>query len=397
MVGGGIAGSALGARLAREGVRVLILEKTTEFVDRVRGEAMLPWGVAELRRIGLYDVLIEAGGLHTQTWLQYIEGQSEAQPIPVGQFLPDSPPLNLGHPVACAALFRAAVQAGADTARGVTDIHLTIDPLGVSFAANGGNRSATAGLVVGADGRSSTVREQAGIQLERQDPANMVTGLLVEPATPLPDHDFLAVEGDFAMLSFLQPGGRARLYALPPVERRDRYTGRNGADTLLADTRLGCLPVGDALADGKPVGPCATFPGDETWSTEPFADGVVLIGDAAGHNNPIIGQGLSLAIRDARMVAEALLTSEGLTPEMFRPYAVERLERMRRVRFNANLFAALFVRFLGRPDESAAANMRRFSDPVLLQGAIAIFTGPETAPPEAFTDEAFEAVIGAPR
>ena len=46
IVGGGIAGSSLATRLAREGVDVLVLEKSTEFVDRVRGEEMLPWGVA---------------------------------------------------------------------------------------------------------------------------------------------------------------------------------------------------------------------------------------------------------------------------------------------------------------------------------------------------------------
>lgn len=35
--------------------------------------------------------------------------------------------------------------------------------------------------------------------------------------------------------------------------------------------------------------------------------GVVLIGDAAGYNDPVLGQGLSIAVRDVRFVAEALL------------------------------------------------------------------------------------------
>ena len=30
-----------------------------------------------------------------------------------------------------------------------------------------------------------------------------------------------------------------------------------------------------------PAGPCATYAGDDTWTAAPFADGVVLIGDAA--------------------------------------------------------------------------------------------------------------------
>ena len=48
-------------------------------------------------------------------------------------------------------------------------------------------------------------------------------------------------------------------------------------------------------------------PGDDTWTDTPFAAGVVLVGDAAGHNDPIVGQGLSIALRDARMVRDLIL------------------------------------------------------------------------------------------
>ena len=41
-VGGGLAGSALAAQLARAGHKILILECETRFKDRVRGENMLP-------------------------------------------------------------------------------------------------------------------------------------------------------------------------------------------------------------------------------------------------------------------------------------------------------------------------------------------------------------------
>ena len=53
IAGGGIAGSALAAVLARGKVQVVVLERDLEPVDRVRGEGMAPWGVIELRRLGL--------------------------------------------------------------------------------------------------------------------------------------------------------------------------------------------------------------------------------------------------------------------------------------------------------------------------------------------------------
>jgi 2-polyprenyl-6-methoxyphenol hydroxylase-like FAD-dependent oxidoreductase len=54
VVGGGLAGSALADQLARSGHDVLVLERETRFKDRVRGENMLPWGVAAARRLGIY-------------------------------------------------------------------------------------------------------------------------------------------------------------------------------------------------------------------------------------------------------------------------------------------------------------------------------------------------------
>ncbi|MGJ3626820.1 SDR family NAD(P)-dependent oxidoreductase [Sphingomonas sp. MMS24-JH45] len=62
VVGGGIGGSALAAVMARAGKSVLLLEKSTAYEDRVRGEWIAPWGVAETRRLGLYDTLVAAGG-----------------------------------------------------------------------------------------------------------------------------------------------------------------------------------------------------------------------------------------------------------------------------------------------------------------------------------------------
>jgi 2-polyprenyl-6-methoxyphenol hydroxylase-like FAD-dependent oxidoreductase len=44
IIGSGIAGSALAAALATAGVPVLVLERTEQFVDHVRGEYMHPWG-----------------------------------------------------------------------------------------------------------------------------------------------------------------------------------------------------------------------------------------------------------------------------------------------------------------------------------------------------------------
>ena len=49
VVGAGIGGAALATVLARNGLDVLLLERQTAYRDKVRGEWMAPWGVAELQ------------------------------------------------------------------------------------------------------------------------------------------------------------------------------------------------------------------------------------------------------------------------------------------------------------------------------------------------------------
>ena len=51
IVGGGVGGSALATVMARAGKSVLLLEQTETFPDKVRGEWIAPWGVAETKRI----------------------------------------------------------------------------------------------------------------------------------------------------------------------------------------------------------------------------------------------------------------------------------------------------------------------------------------------------------
>ena len=64
IVGGGIGGAALAQVMAAAGRSVLLLEQSQTYEDRVRGEWIAPWGVDEVKRVGLYDLLVGAGGHH---------------------------------------------------------------------------------------------------------------------------------------------------------------------------------------------------------------------------------------------------------------------------------------------------------------------------------------------
>jgi hypothetical protein len=44
--------------MAKHGARVLVPERENQFRDRVRGEALPPWGVAEAKELDIADVLL---------------------------------------------------------------------------------------------------------------------------------------------------------------------------------------------------------------------------------------------------------------------------------------------------------------------------------------------------
>ena len=46
-----------------------VVERERTFKDRVRGEQMQPWGVAETRALGIYDAVRDSGG-HDQPWIR---------------------------------------------------------------------------------------------------------------------------------------------------------------------------------------------------------------------------------------------------------------------------------------------------------------------------------------
>jgi 2-polyprenyl-6-methoxyphenol hydroxylase-like FAD-dependent oxidoreductase len=332
IVGSGIAGGALARVLAAAGLQVLTLERQREYTDHVRGEILWPWGVRAARLLDVERTLLDAGATVVSRLDVYDERTPDPLAIDVGEALKGiEGSLNIAHPQACLALAEAARAAGVDVRRGVRNLRIETGELPrVRWReAEGKEHETSCRFVVGADGRRSSVRSQAGIELEVDPPAHLVAGMLVESVEGMDQEvNVIAREADLIFYSFPQLGGRSRLYFCYPTDQQTRFAGSEGPQRFLDTCELGCL---DGVADwssARPAGPCGTFPGEDSRTTSPLGRGIVLVGDAAGYENPLQGQGLSMALHDVLDVSEALL-SAGLAKAELTGYAERRINRKR--------------------------------------------------------------------
>ena len=220
----------------------------------------------------------------------------------------------------------------------------------------------------------------------------LVDGALGWPA----DTQAIGTEGDVSFLAFPQGNGRVRLYIGYAREQAGRFSGSEGARRFIDACVLRSIPESEAFREAKPAGPCRSYPNQDTWIDMPYAAGVVLIGDAAGHNDPITGQGLSISLRDVRIVRDLLLAAPHLSSAVLAPYAEERRERMRRLRFAAAVQSRLTVEF-GDAARALRADLlaRAAKEPDLTIAVLSALAGPEVMPADAFTQRMALRMFGA--
>lgn len=316
IIGGGLAGAALGRALAPHGVRVLIIEREKHFRDRVRGEGVHPWGVAEARALDIYDLLLATGGKE----LRWMRGSEVGEPGVWERDLIATTPTQAGemtfyHPAMQETLLQAATDAGAVVRRGVRAVGLApgaAPRVHVQAEGDGGTETISARLVVVADGRDSQARSWAGFTVNR-DPEQLLTAGFLLAGLNLPDDAMRMVShmaaGHYALFFPLRDG-RHRVYYIYNRARGIRPLSGLGhtSDFFAACVAAGADP--DWFDNAQPAGPLATFDGADRWVDRPYRDGVALVGDAAAACNPCWGCGMGLTLHDVRTLRDLLLESD---------------------------------------------------------------------------------------
>ncbi len=315
VVGAGPAGALLALLLARRSHSVTLLERTHDFAREFRGEVLMPSGLEALDQAGLWTELEKLPHVALRAIELYLDGVRRLrQELPAEAF-GRHPPTWMSQPELLEMLVAQAarhpgfrIERGA-TVRGLCERDGRVRGVRVLWA-DGSEGDLLADLVVGTDGRSSTVRRRAGLP-ERSDrvPMDVVWCRLPRP-------DFLAQDEAFRFYV-----GNGHLLLAAPVPGDQLQIGwliakgaygdlrRRGMPEWLDEMRAHVSPdLAEHLGRNRDR---ASLPfllstiSDRvlSWSRP----GVIVLGDAAHTMSPVGAQGINIALRDAVEAANELV------------------------------------------------------------------------------------------
>ncbi|MFI5928447.1 FAD-dependent oxidoreductase [Micromonospora sp. NPDC051543] len=309
IVGARVAGSALAARLAAAGLSVAVFD---------RGDLPAPTlsthilhGTEDLRTEGVYDTVVAQGvpPLH-DVWVRLDDVKLHFRH-------PDDPGLCPPRDVLDQILLDRAVAAGAKTSTGTAVVGLrrgadgTVTGVTVQRA-DGSVRDVSARLVVGADGRNSSVARWVGARQyltarsERALLWRYFTGVRIPPA-------LLWHRVGVHIVSILPTGPEDFVVIAQPPERlQGELAGRKVAG-FLRHVESVSPEVGHLAASGEPVGDLHRVVRYPSFFRQPFGPGWALVGDAGHAKDATLGHGINDALRNARALA-AVLTAHWERP-----------------------------------------------------------------------------------
>ena len=242
----------------------------------------------------------------------------------------------------------------------VTVIDRQRGEFGVSAKLDDG-RVLEATLMVGAEGRGSPSREEAGFKMASWDYSHraVIAGLDHSKSHENVAWEIFYPEGPFALLPMLDgPDGRHRSALVWTVDEKDAAGVLKLSDrAFLAEVRK---RMGDILGDLSLNSPRSSWPLSFQHTARIVEHRLALVGDSAHGMHPIAGQGLNLGLRDVGALVEVLDEALRLGLDLGDAQVLKKFEEWRALDALMVMGATdSLTRLFGVPGKAASA-VRRF-------------------------------------
>lgn len=307
IVGARCAGAAAAMLMARRGMRVLVVDRGQYATDALSTHALMRGGVLQLHRFGVLPAVIAASTPPVRlTTFHYGEEAVEVAIRPAdgidALYAPRRTLLDM-------LLVDAARAAGAEVRYGLTLADLRRGRSGrvtgaVVLDADGRLTEVAARLVVGADGIGSAVARLVKAEVTHQ--ARHATSTVFGYFAGIPDTGYHWHYDEGASVGRIptNDGRHCVFVSVAPSRYRDEIL-RDRASGFRAVLDDVSPTLAAQIATAGPDGGWLAFAGRRGYLRQAHGPGWALVGDAGYFKDPITAHGITDALRDAELLADA--------------------------------------------------------------------------------------------
>jgi 2-polyprenyl-6-methoxyphenol hydroxylase-like FAD-dependent oxidoreductase len=318
VVGARAAGAATAMLLARAGASVVLLDRERPGADTLSTHALMRGGVLQLHRWGLLGEVVAAGTPPIRDTTFHYAGSDVRVAIKPASGVEAlyAPRRTVLDPI----LVAAAADAGVDVRYGNRVVALGHEHGRVSGVvacdSARGQRELTARVVIGADGRHSTIARLVGAPTTARAGHTSAFTYGYVHGLEAPGYEW-AYRPEGAAGFIPTNGGLTCVFGGHQPAR----VGRGGPAVLQELVALASPEMGGRLRGARLVSPVRTFTGEPGRLRRPWGAGWALVGDAGSWKDPISAHGLTDALRDAELLARAVLADlAGTGASAYREY-----------------------------------------------------------------------------
>lgn len=310
IVGGGPGGALLANLLAKNSISVLLVERTNDFAKAFRGEHLNEEGEQILKQYDLFERIEQLGLLRMETLEYWLNGEK------IKTIEPDPAIGHLGIHVPQAHLLQAIIEQAKNYESFEYLLNTTVKELienehghyiGVRALCDDQELEIEAQIIIGADGRYSTVRKLANLDVTIHDHGyDLLWARIPAPENWTPSIRMALVDGMQISLftqakGYVQIGWNIKKGSFPML-RKQPFTPF--IEKLTKAFPQLAPSVNEHILSWRDFVLLDVFSStSEQWGK----NGVMLIGDAVHTMTPTGAYGLNSSLMDAHILAQLLL------------------------------------------------------------------------------------------